>query len=162
MTDRVGERLDRIRADHDELRRELAAMNDAVAALECAGDLAGIETMLGLLRAERDQHFGLEEELANEVLGPEARPVLSLQADHRDLRERIGRVEAALGRARSGGGQAARDDLWEEAVALLQNLTCHLCREESGLVAFIQLFAEPGAAPDRIAPPRPHRPLCHR
>jgi hypothetical protein len=129
--------LDRIRGDHTRLRAVLAGHDGALADLELRGDTRGIRRLALLLRAECDEHFPLEEDRAREVLGPESGPLSLLVDEHRDLRRRVGEIELLL--AGAGGGD--HDQLWRAWVDLARALSCHICREEHGLLPLLDVVA---------------------
>jgi hemerythrin-like domain-containing protein len=139
-------RIARIRSEHQVLRRKLVDFADAVDGLALRGETEGAAALVSLLRAECDQHFPIEEELAIRLLGASSKPVLLLLSEHRDLRARTERVEQLVERARRGD-TTSHDELGGEMLQLGKALTCHLCREENGLLPMIETLPLGSAPP---------------
>jgi len=137
--ERFGVRLAQIRQHHGDLQAQLRDSGDALEALERHADDAGIRRLAVRLRLECHEHFPREEALALEVLGARSPSVVRARAEHRQLQERLDRVDAILA---APGSPGAREDLGREVTALLDALSYHLRCEERGLfmlLEFIQL-----------------------
>jgi hypothetical protein len=150
----VSGRLAELRRDHTELRAALLRHAGALDDLELRGDRRAMAALLAALNAECSDRFPLEEQLARELLGEGSGSLASLQAEHRDLRQRVAQVERLMAGADMG---ESLDALWRAWVELARAVSCHVCREEHTWLPMLELSAG-GATPPALVP----RPPCQR
>jgi hypothetical protein len=142
----VGARVAELRRQHQIVRADLRRWGDALEALELRQEGHALRALVAGLRAGYAREWPAEEAVAREMLGPASPSAARLTAAHRELDDRLRRLERQV-----ADPTAAADDLWREGLALMEALTCHLCRLETRLLPLIGLAEIGGTASARPA-----------